>query len=139
MSETLHQASCVAIGGRALLIEGPPGSGKSSLALALIDRGAQLVGDDGVRLEQREGRLWALPPPNIAGLIEIRNVGLAQMEPVEAPVALALALDPAAPRFVEQAEQATRGGLAVPLVRLWPESPVLGLRAEYALEIHGLR
>lgn len=41
---SLHQATCVAIGGRGVLIEGLPGSGKSSLALALIDRGAQLVG-----------------------------------------------------------------------------------------------
>ncbi|HQA17982.1 MAG TPA: serine kinase, partial [Novosphingobium sp.] len=44
----VHQATCVAIKGRALLIEGPPGSGKSSMALALIDRGAALIGDDGV-------------------------------------------------------------------------------------------
>ena len=40
------QATCVAIAGRALLIEGAPGTGKSSLGLALIDRGAQLIGDD---------------------------------------------------------------------------------------------
>ena len=79
MSSVPHQASCVAIGGRGLLIDGPPGSGKSSLALALIDRGATLVGDDGVLLELRGGRLWALPPPNIAGLLEIRNVGLAML------------------------------------------------------------
>ena len=48
---TPHQATAVEIGGRALLIEGPPGSGKSSLALALIDRGARLIGDDSVMLE----------------------------------------------------------------------------------------
>ncbi len=59
MSELIHQASCVAIGERALLIEGLPGSGKSSLALALIDRGATLVGDDGVVLVNRNGILWA--------------------------------------------------------------------------------
>jgi HPr kinase/phosphorylase len=59
----LHQATCIAIANRAVLIEGEPGSGKSSLALVLIDRGAALVGDDGVRLETRAGRLLASPPP----------------------------------------------------------------------------
>ena len=56
MTATLANVSCVAIGGRGVLIEGAPGSGKSSLALALIDRGAALVGDDGVtpRLTARE-------------------------------------------------------------------------------------
>jgi serine kinase of HPr protein (carbohydrate metabolism regulator) len=132
-----HQASCVAIGGRAVLIEGPPGSGKSSLALALIDRGATLVGDDGVLLEARDGRLWALPPPNIAGLLEIRNVGLATLPAEPAPVALVLRLDPAALRQPESAEQASLAGVSVPLIRLWPDTPALPLRAEWALNLHG--
>ncbi|MFM5886059.1 MAG: HPr kinase/phosphorylase, partial [Novosphingobium sp.] len=51
----LHQATAVAIGGRGVLIEGAPGSGKSSLALALIDRGAALIGDDGVALAAVNG------------------------------------------------------------------------------------
>ena len=63
----LRQSTSVAIGRRAVLIEGPPGAGKSSLALALIDRGATLIGDDGVALEEREGTLWALPAPATAG------------------------------------------------------------------------
>lgn len=135
----LHQATCIAIEGRAVLIEGPPGSGKSSLALALIDRGAQLVGDDGVTLIHRAGQLIASPPPHTAGLIEVRNVGLLPFPTVhDRPVALVLTLDPDAPRFVEQAEQAERAGVALPLVRLWPDSPVLALRAELALDRHGL-
>ena len=137
MSSIPHQASCVAIGGRGVLIEGPPGSGKSSLALALIDRGATLVGDDGVLLEPRDGRLWALPPPNIAGLLEIRNVGLATLPAEPAPVALVLRLDPDAPRQPESAEQVVLAGVSVPLVRLWPDTPALALRAEWALALHG--
>ena len=137
MNAVPHQASCVAIHGRGVLIEGPPGSGKSSLALALIDRGAVLVGDDGVLLEVRGGRLWALPPPNIAGLIEIRNVGLATLPAEGAPVALVLRLDPAAPRQPEHAEEAVLSGITVPLVRLWPDAPALPLRAEWALALHG--
>lgn len=142
MSAALHQASCVAIGGargtRALLIEGPPGSGKSSLALALIDRGATLVGDDGVALERRDGRLWALPPPNIEGLLEIRNVGLANFPAQAAPLALVIRLDEAAPRHVEQAERVALAGEHLPLIRLWPGSPALALRAEWALAMHGI-
>ncbi len=134
-----HQASAVAIGGRAVLLEGPPGSGKSSLALALIDRGAVLIGDDGVLLEPGDAGLLAHPPPNIAGLIEVRNVGLVT-RPVACgmPVTLVVALDHAAPRYIEAAETVLRAGIAVPLVRLWPDSPVLALRAEIALERYGL-
>jgi serine kinase of HPr protein (carbohydrate metabolism regulator) len=120
-----------------MLIEGPPSSGKSSLALALIDRGATLVGDDGVLLEMRGDRLWALPPPAIEGLLEIRNVGIAKLPAEPAPVALLLRLDTEAPRHVETAERVELAGVRVPLVRLWPDSPVLPLRAEWALALHG--
>lgn len=135
----LYQASCVAIGGRALMIEGPPGTGKTSLALALIDRGARLVGDDGVILEVRSGSiLWAAPPPRIAGMIEVRNVGIAELDPIEAPVALILALDPSAPRFVEQAPLYDILGIPVPRLKFAPQGPVAAIRAEYALRMHGL-
>ena len=136
---TPHQATCVAIGGRAVLIEGEPGTGKTSLALALIDRGAVLVGDDGVLLEARDGRLHAMPHPNTRGLIEVRNLGMLR-EPVceRAPVAVVLVLDPAAPRFIEAAEATIRAGIVLPLVRLSPEGPVLHLKAERALTCYGL-
>lgn len=133
-----HQAGCVAIGGRGLLIEGAPGTGKSSLALALIDRGALLVGDDGVMLTAIAGSLMAAPHPNITGKLEVRNLGLVDL-PVSppVPVALVIRLDPAAPRFIDQAEQAEIAGVTLPLVRLYPDSPVLPLRAEMALRIYG--
>lgn len=138
MSALAHQATCVAIGGRGLLIEGEPGSGKSSLALALIDRGAVLVGDDGVLLEPRGGRLWALPPPNIAGLIEVRNVGIVSLPAGPAPVALRLRLDTDAPRLPETAAGTSLAGLEIPTLALWPGSPVLALRAEQALARYGI-
>jgi serine kinase of HPr protein (carbohydrate metabolism regulator) len=135
----LHAASCVAIGARAVLIEGPSGSGKSSLALALIDRGAVLIGDDGVRLEARGDRLYASPPPNIVGLLEVRNLGLLRFPTLtDVPVALVLRFDEAAPRFIEAAEQAELGGLPLPLVRLWPGGAVLAQKAELALDRYGL-
>ncbi len=138
MSGLLRQATCVAIHGRGLLIEGRPDSGKSSLALALIDRGAVLVGDDGVALEVRGGRIWALPAPATRGLIEIRNVGIVEMPSTEAPVCLLVTLDEAAPRFVEAAGKTAIAGCAVPSLALWPDSPVLALRAEAALARYGL-
>ena len=136
---TPHQATCISIGGRALLIEGPPGSGKSSLALALIDRGAVLIGDDSVLLEAQGDWLVAHPHPNTRGLLEVRNVGLISLPVGEAaPVALAVLLDTDAARHVEAAEQTVRCGVAVPMLRLWPASPILHLRAELALERFGL-
>ena len=142
MKEAVRQAGCVSMetarGPRAVLIEGAPGSGKSSLALALIDRGAGLLGDDGVTLRLDDGLLWAHAPPNIAGRIEIRNVGIAEL-PIShpAPVALCLRLDPAAPRYLEEATKIDILGIEVPLVALWPDSPILPLRAEWALRLHG--
>ena len=135
----LLQATGVAIGGRGVLITGAPGSGKTSLALALIDRGAVLIGDDGVELDVADGTLLASPAPATAGLIEVRNVGILKREAASrVPVALILKLDPEAPRLVEQAESETIDGVALPLIRLYPESPVLALRAELALATHGL-
>ncbi len=134
----LHQFTAVSIKGRGLLIEGAPGSGKSSLALALIDRGAMLVGDDGVTLAALNGRLFAGPAPATAGLLEVRNVGLVPMPFVDrAAIALVIALDPEAPRFIEAAEEREVLCVRLPFVRLWPGSPVLALRAEMALERYG--
>lgn len=135
---TVRQATAVAMGGRALLIEGPPGSGKTSIALALIDRGAALIGDDGVTLELREGVLWAAPPPNTAGLVEIRNVGLAELAATEAPVALLLRLDTDAPRQPERPATEYIAGCAVPVLAFHPGGPIPALRAEWALSLHGL-
>lgn len=134
-----RQASCIAIGDRAVLILGPPGIGKSGLALALIDRGATLIGDDGVMLEPRGGRLIARPHPNTRGLIEVRNLGLLEM-PVrdEAPVALALRLDETAPRYIEAPDSTDIDGVALPLLALWPGGPLLAIKAELALERFGL-
>jgi serine kinase of HPr protein (carbohydrate metabolism regulator) len=133
------QATAVALGSHALLIEGPPGTGKSSLALSLIDRGAMLIGDDGVMVQVVDERLLVSPHPNTRGLIEVRNLGLLTLPVCEqAPVALVLRLDRAAPRFIEFADRAERCGQAVPLVALWPDSPVLALRAELALKTYGL-
>jgi hypothetical protein len=137
----VHQASAVVIAGRALLIEGPPGSGKSSLALALIDRGAGLIGDDAVTLYAEAGALIAAPPPNIAGLLEVRGVGLIRL-PVAppAPVALILALGgPPGARLPERSLPCrTIAGVAVPVLAFDPGPLAPALRAEHALALHGI-
>ncbi len=81
-STTVH-ASAVLVGRRAVLIRGPSASGKSRLALELIEAGrigtvlfARLVADDRVHLEAVGGRLLARPAAALAGLIEVRGVGL---------------------------------------------------------------
>lgn len=139
MTQWARQSTCVAVGGRAILVEGAPGMGKSSLALALIDRGALLVGDDSVMLEEHQGVLYAMPHPNTRGLLEVRGVGLVRMA-VEArvPVALLLHLDESAPRHVETTPTVDMGGVAIPCITLWPGASALALRAELALKNHGL-
>ena len=134
----LPNASCVAIGGRGLLIEGEPGSGKSSLALALIDRGAILVGDDGVMLEQHAGQLIAHPVPAIVGKLEIRGVGIAELPATSAPLGLRVRLSAGAPRFVETAERSALCGTMLPALTLYPDLATLPLRCEWAMRLHGL-
>lgn len=133
-----RQATCVAVDGRAILIEGAPGAGKSTLALALIDRGALLIGDDGVTLERRGNALWASPPPNIAGLIEVRNVGLVTLPTGEAPVALLLRLSDAAPRSPETIGSETILDCRVPALAFFAGGPIPAQRAELALAARGL-
>ena len=92
-SETVH-TSCVAIGGRAVLIGGRSGKGKSDLALRLIDRGAQLVSDDYTFVRRAGGKLLASPPDTIAGKIEVRGIGILEYPPErDVPVGLFVDLD----------------------------------------------
>ncbi|WP_240339167.1 HPr kinase/phosphorylase [Novosphingobium sp. BW1] len=135
----VRQATCVAREGRAILIEGPSGSGKTSLALELIDRGAVLVGDDGVVIERRADHLVVKPHPRTAGLIEVRNLGILG-EPIcaKARVCLHILLDSKAPRFIQNAEGIELAGLVIPSLRLSPWSGPMAIKAERALAVHGL-
>jgi serine kinase of HPr protein (carbohydrate metabolism regulator) len=90
-AETLH-ASTVAINGRAVMLTGPSGSGKSDLALRLLDRGFTLVSDDQTIVRKDGDRLVASAPPNIAGKLEIRGIGIVEMERVD-NVAIALIVE----------------------------------------------
>ncbi|SPF77714.1 HPr kinase/phosphorylase [Pseudoprimorskyibacter insulae] len=92
-TQRLH-ASAVAIGGRALVITGASGSGKSSLALDLMSRGAVLVGDDQVILERVDQQIFVRGEPRLAGLIEARGIGLLRADCVpRAQVIAVVSLD----------------------------------------------
>ena len=136
---TARQTTAVAIGTRAVLIEGAPGTGKSSLALGLIDRGAMLIGDDSLLVEPKEGQLVVLPHPNTHGLLEVRNLGLVPF-PVreEAIAALVVSLDAQAPRYIEEAGTTAIEGIALPLVHLTPHGAILPIIVELALARFGL-
>jgi len=76
----LH-ATCVAIEGYGVLLRGPSGSGKSDLALRLIDQytDAILVADDRVDVVARDGAVYASAPSAIAGMLEVRSVGIVRV------------------------------------------------------------
>ena len=94
---TIH-ASAVLVGARAVLIRGAAGSGKSSLAFALIQAGGnslpftRLVGDDRVHVEAAHGRVLVRPAETLAGLIEIRGLGIRRL-PFEPVAAVGLVVD----------------------------------------------
>ena len=101
-SETLH-ATSVAIDGRAVVIEGPSGSGKSDLALRLIDRGAMLISDDATLLVRVAGALHARVPATIRGRMEVRGVGIVELPQVDdVPLALMVRLAEIVPRMPER-------------------------------------
>ncbi len=115
-------ATSVAIGRSGLLVRGPSGSGKSDLALRLIDAGACLVSDDQTVLEFVDGQVEMKAPPAIAGFIEVRGVGIMPV-PTVTSVPLALVVDLVSPETVERLPEPDFCivlGSRFPLLRLAP-------------------
>ena len=79
-------ATCVSLYGAGLIIRGPSGAGKSDLALRLIDRGARLVADDRVDLLVSDNGVIARAPETLAGLLEVRGLGILRVPVLEATV-----------------------------------------------------
>jgi len=131
----LMHATSVAIDGRAVLLRGASGAGKSDLALRLIDAGARLVSDDQSALTRRGEALIVTAPPAIAGLFEVRGLGIVRLDAVpEAPVALIA--DLAEPERIERMPPRrceTVLGLAVPLISVAPFEPSAAAKIRLAL------
>ena len=117
------QATCIAIDGAGALLRGPSGSGKSDLALRLIDGGAALVSDDLVSITLEGGqavaRLPARAPAETRGRLEVRGVGILPVPTVaEARLALVVELGGARPARLPEPETAEIAGIFLPVLRL---------------------
>ena len=125
MAEALVHATCVVVEGVGLLLRGPSGSGKSDLALRLIDAGAALVADDQTRLQGHDGRLVARPPEVLAGRLEVRGLGILDVSHrAEAAVDLIVDLTPGqVPERLPPAAEAEILGLRLPRLQLDPFGP----------------
>jgi HPr kinase/phosphorylase len=121
-SATQIHATCVEVAGAGVLLLGASGTGKSDLALRLIDQGARLVADDRTDLLRREGELYASAPETIAGRIEVRGLGILAVPAVaEARVRLAIELvEPALVERLPDRRQCDFLGVSVPLLALDP-------------------
>lgn len=137
-AESLH-ASTVALDGRAVLITGRSGSGKSDLALRLIDRGFTLVSDDQTVVRRDGGRLLASAPPQIAGKLEIRGIGIMEMEiESDVPVALLVELTGEMERLPDDSRERPILGVSIPLVRIDSLTASAAAKVALALDRMGL-
>lgn len=128
---TVH-ASCIAIRGIAVVITGASGSGKSDLALRLIDRGAALVSDDYTVLTPSAEGLVASPPATIAGRIEVRGVGIVDMPHVGQAI-VGLVVGFGAAERMPVASHRLVAGIRVPDMLVMPHESSAPLKIELAL------
>src|SRR4029079_14148481 len=115
-AETVH-ASTVASDGRAVLITGPSGAGKSDLTLRLLARGFTLVSDDQTIVKRDGDRLIASAPATIAGKLEIRGIGIVEMDTVkDVPLALIVELTGELLRLPDDSRERPILGVTLPLI-----------------------
>ncbi|MBF0166404.1 MAG: HPr kinase/phosphatase C-terminal domain-containing protein [Alphaproteobacteria bacterium] len=133
----LVHATAVALDGQGVLLLGPSGSGKSDLALRLIDAGALLISDDQVELSMQGDQVVAAPPAPIAGLIEARGIGLVRL-PYLARAVMVLAVELVAAPLIERLPDPatwTGGGVTLPLLKLDPFAASAPAKLRLALKV----
>jgi serine kinase of HPr protein (carbohydrate metabolism regulator) len=133
-TRTLLHASCVDLAGSGVVLLGPSGCGKSDLALRLIDSGARLVADDRVAIERRGDRLIARPPQAIAGLIEVRGLGIMRTDHCPSSLlGLVVALGGTPPPRLPERMTYQVLGVALPCLELDPRAPSACAKIRLAL------
>jgi serine kinase of HPr protein (carbohydrate metabolism regulator) len=133
-------ASTVALNGRAVLITGRSGSGKSDLALRLIDRGFKLVSDDQTIVRRQGDRLVASAPSTIAGKLEIRGIGIVDMDTAEdVPIALLVELAGEFARLPDDDLERPLLGIPLPLITVDAMTASAAAKVALALDQLGLR
>src|SRR5690242_4361974 len=138
-AETIH-SSTVASDGRAVLISGPSGSGKSDLALRLLDRGFTLVSDDQTIVKRDGDRVLATAPPTIAGKMEVRGIGIVEMERTrDVPVALWVELTSDIQRIPDDSRERPILGVALPLISIDAMPASAPAKVSLALDRMGLK
>ncbi|MEO8175804.1 MAG: aldolase [Sphingomicrobium sp.] len=140
LSTEMVHASTVASDGRAVVISGPSGSGKSDLALRLLDRDFVLVSDDQTILRRDGDRLIASAPLTIAGKLEIRGIGIVEMEHVDdIPVALLVVLTSDIERLPDDDRERQILGVALPMVSIDAMTASAPSKIAVALDRLGLK
>lgn len=134
-SGRLVHGTCVAVGGRGVLLRGRSGAGKSDLALRMIADGARLVADDQVVVRVAARRLIASAPDALRGLLEVRGIGIVPMKTISrAPLSLVVDLvaADAVPRLPDPSSVRI-AGIDVPAIALSPFEPSAVLKVRLAL------
>jgi len=139
-SETLHASTVAAPDGRAVLIGGPSGAGKSDLALRMLDRGFTLVSDDQTVVRRDGDRLLASAPSTIAGKLEIRGIGIVDVDHVdEVPLALIVELTGDFQRMPDDRRERPILGVSLPLVSIDAMTASAPSKVALALDRLGLK
>lgn len=128
--------TCLIWRGIGVLLRGPSGIGKSDLALRLIDRGAMLVADDQVLLEREDERIFAAAPEQLAGLLEVRGLGILRFTH-EKRGPLHLVVDLVEPYEMDRMPEAASVallGISLPLRRLSAREPSADTKVRLAMQ-----
>lgn len=137
-AESVH-ASSVEKDGRAILITGPSGSGKSDLSLRLLDRGFVLVSDDQTLVRRDGDRLLASAPAHIAGKLEVRGIGIVEVETrSDVPVSLVVELTSDIQRLPDDSRTRMILGLQLPVVSIDAMTASAPSKVALALKVLGL-